>query len=534
VIELQEVTFTYDGASAPVFSKTSLALSEGGLHLVVGSTGSGKTTLLGLCNGHVPHFTGGRLEGEVLIGGRSISTSRPRDFADLVGMVRQNPSRSFVADTVTHELVYVMGNLGWSRKAMRSRLDEILEDLDLADLAQRPLNQLSGGQAQRVAIGAALAAAPRLLVLDEPTSGLDVATAQGVLQLLQRQIAATGLTVVLSEHRLERVIGLASSVVVVDHGAVTSGTPVHMMERSPVVPPIVELSRAQGFQPLPLTVGEAEVHRADLLERLGASEPNAPRPQSPDVVGMVEDVTISYQGISALSAVTVCLHPSEVVALVGPNGAGKSTLLGLLCGLASPTTGSVSVGGDRPNALRPTDLVKRVGLIPQDPGLLLYATSVEGECHEADRDSHRASGTTLSWFQRFQPSVDARRHPSDLSEGQRLCLALAIIMATAPPIILLDEPTCGLDNAAKEHLGEVLIALAREGTSVMVATHDVEFMAEIADRIIVLQDGRVVADGPARQVMTSGKAPASEIFRLTSPVSWFTTKEILRALAETP
>ena len=534
MIEFDEVTFTYDGASAPVFANTSLSLAEGGLHLVVGATGSGKSTLLGLCNGHVPHFTGGFVEGKVTVDGKSIEHARPRDFAEFVGMVRQNPRSSFVADTVAHELVYAMENLGWSRAAMRTRLDEILEQLQLGDLANRPLNQLSGGQAQRVAIGAALAAKPRLLILDEPTSGLDIDTAQGVLNLLVNTVTNDGLTVVLSEHRLERVVGLAQQVVVVDRGVVHTGEPSTMMAMSPVVPPIIDLARCQGFAPLPLTVDAARVHRAVLMERLQSHEPEVPRVQREEVVAEVDDVTISYLGRCAIKNVTVTLHRGEVVALVGPNGAGKSTLLGLLSGLAVPTSGSVRVDGDAPSTLRPMQLVKRVGLIPQDPGLVLYGTSVERECSEADHDAGRQPGTTASWFRRFQPEVDVARHPRDLSEGQRLCLALAVIMATAPPLILLDEPTCGLDNAAKEHLGEVLTGLAREGTSVVVATHDVEFMAEIADRIIVLSNGSVVADGPARLVISRGDAPAPQIFELTSPEPWLTTGEVLAALARQP
>ncbi|MEI7479259.1 MAG: ATP-binding cassette domain-containing protein, partial [Actinomycetes bacterium] len=514
-----------------VFSEISLELPEGGLHLVVGATGSGKSTLLGLCNGHVPHFTGGLLEGTVTVGGISIQHARPRDFAEFVGMVRQNPRSSFVADTVAHELIYAMENLGWSRAAMRRRLDEVLEELHLTDLANRPLNQLSGGQAQRVAIGAALAAKPRLLILDEPTSGLDIDAAHEVLNLLAQGVSSQGLTVIVSEHRLERVIGLADTVVVVDQGCVTSGTPTEMMAVSPVVPPIVELGRQRGLSPLPLTVAEARPHRDALVAQLQDVSVPVARATRDEVIAEISKVTISYLGRSALSEVTARFHPGEVLALVGPNGAGKSTLLGLLSGLAVPTTGTVTVGGDAPTALDPTQLVKRVGLIPQDPGLLLYSTSVARECSEADRDAGRPNGTTASWFERFQPSVDRDRHPSDLSEGQRLCLALAVIMATAPPMVLLDEPTCGLDNAAKDHLGAVLMDLAREGTCVVVATHDVEFMAEIAGRIIVLSEGKLLADGPAREVVVSGHAPSPEIFQLTAPEPWLTTSEILLSLA---
>ncbi len=534
MIEFLDTTVRYDGAINAVFAPTSFSLQGGALHLVIGPTGAGKTTLLGLLNGHVPHFTGGRVDGDVRVGGRSIRDFRPRDFADLVGVVRQNPRTGFVADTVEHEIAYAMENLGFSRSAMHERVTVLLEQLELGDLRSRKLQTLSGGQAQRVAIAAALSAAPSVLVLDEPTSGLDPEAAASVVGILEELVALHGVTVVVSEHRLERIIGSANSLVVVDGGNIRHGTPSEAMADASVIPPIVELGRALKWSPLPLTVATGSQHSEELKGRLASHHPSPRRLSTESPIAVVDGVTVSFGASNALLAIDVQVRPREVTALVGHNGAGKSTLLGLLCGLVSPSSGGVLVGGEDPLSLDPQALVGRVGLIPQDPGLLLYSSSVERELNEADRDGGLEPGTSAAWFAQFQPEVEGSRHPRDLSEGQRLCLALAIVMASAPPLLLLDEPTCGLDNHAKEHLGIVLGKLADQGTAIVLASHDVEFIATVSDRVIELDNGVLVSSWPARNRPTSRKTFTSQMQELLGSAEWLTAKEVLDAVRGTP
>ena len=221
MIRLEDVGVTYDGSNRPALAGVSLAVDEGELVLAVGPTGSGKSTLLRCLNGLVPHFSGGTLTGTVWVGGRTTRDHRPRDLADLVGFVVQDPRSSFVTDTVEDELAYGMETLGTSPPAMRRRVEETLDLLGLADVRDRTLDELSGGQQQRVAIGAVLAAGPRILVLDEPTSALDPVAAEEVLATLHRLVHDLGMTVVLAEHRLERVIHHADRVVVVENGRVS-------------------------------------------------------------------------------------------------------------------------------------------------------------------------------------------------------------------------------------------------------------------------------------------------------------------------
>jgi energy-coupling factor transport system ATP-binding protein len=279
VIELSSVTVTYPGqeASHPALREVTFTVDEGELVLVVGPTGSGKSTLLRCVNGLVPHFSGGTMTGSVRVDGRDTRTHRPRDMADVVGLVGQDPLASFVTDTVEDELAYGMETLGVDPSAMRRRVEETLDLLGLAEVRDRTLAELSGGQQQRVAIGAVLTAGPRILVLDEPTSALDPVAAEDVLAALHRLVHDLGVTVLLAEHRLERVVHHADRVLLVDQGTVSAPLePAEAMARSLVHPPVVELGRRLGWSPLPLSVRDARRRAGDLRARLEAASRDSP------------------------------------------------------------------------------------------------------------------------------------------------------------------------------------------------------------------------------------------------------------------
>jgi energy-coupling factor transport system ATP-binding protein len=540
MIEFDSVTLTYADAPAPVLRDLDLRIDEGELCLVVGPSGSGKSTLLRLINGLVPHFTGGRLEGRVVVDGRDTRTHRPRDLADVVGFVDQDPLAGFVTDVVEDELAYAMESLGLAPGLMRRRVEETLDLLALAPLRQRPLRTLSGGERQRVAIGAALTAHPRVLVLDEPTSALDPGAAEEVLASLQRLVHDLGVTVVLAEHRLERVVQYADRVVVVPGpGAPLSvGAPAAIMSDAPVAPPVVELGRLAGWSPLPLTVRDARRAAAGLREDLADTlETHVTPPHEASASAPVVDVDeahVSYGRRSVLTGVRLTAAAGEVVALMGRNGAGKSTLLATLAGLRTPYRGRVRVRGANPATLAPRDLIAHVGLVPQQPGDLLYADSVAAECRDADRDAGLPPGTTARMLRALTPDVDPDRHPGDLSEGGRLLLALAIVLAPRPPVVLLDEPTRGLDYRAKARLVDVVAELAREGRAVLLATHDVELAAEVSTRTVVIADGDVVADGPTRSVVVGSPMFAPQIAKVLAPLPVLTMSDVRRYLEAAP
>ncbi|MFC8227116.1 ABC transporter ATP-binding protein [Streptomyces sp. NPDC057287] len=567
MIRFEHVSVRYEGAGSPTLSGVDLTVPEGELVLVVGPSGVGKSTLLGAVSGLVPHFTGGTLTGRVTVGGRDTRTHKPRELADLVGTVGQDPLAHFVTDTVEDELAYGMESLGLAPDVMRRRVEETLDLLGLAELRDRPIATLSGGQRQRVAIGSVLTPHPRVLVLDEPTSALDPAAAEDVLAVLQRLVHDLGTTVLMAEHRLERVVQYADQVLLLPAPgtAPVMGAPADIMALSPVRPPVVALGRLVGWDPLPLSVRDARRRAVDLRERLADVEPPpretpadtsvtplpspaAPRPgflgrllgrrphtaPSGPLAGggatRVEGLGVRHGRVQALRGVTLSVTPGETVALMGRNGAGKSTLLSTLVGMTAPTTGSVLVGGMEPSRTAPRDMVRRVGLVPQEPRDLLYADTVAAECAAADSDAGAPAGSCRALVSELLPGVPDDVHPRDLSEGQRLALALALVLTARPPLLLLDEPTRGLDYAAKARLVGVLRRLAAGGHAIVLATHDVELAAELADRVVILADGEVVADGPTRQVVVSSPAFAPQTSKIMAPREWLTVSQVRTAL----
>ncbi|WP_079404838.1 ABC transporter ATP-binding protein [Streptomyces sp. 3211] len=615
MIRFEQVSVTYEGAAGPSLRDVDLEIPEGELTLLVGPSGVGKSTLLGAVSGLVPHFTGGTLRGRVTVAGRDTRTHKPRELADVVGTVGQDPLAHFVTDTVEDELAYGMESLGLPPAVMRRRVEETLDLLGLNELRDRPIATLSGGQQQRVAIGSVLTPHPKVLVLDEPTSALDPAAAEEVLAVLQRLVHDLGTTVLMAEHRLERVVQYADRVLLLPSpgAAPVIGGPAEIMAVSPVHPPVVALGRLAGWSPLPLSIRDARRRSAPLLTRLsppaspapsnasghpsppaspaagparpaasqGSAPDPAPRapaglhiPASPafeargsgggapvagapgllarllrrgrptpdpapapapgpgpgDSPAELHRVTVRRGRVQALHEVTLTVAPGETVALMGRNGAGKSTLLSTLVGTVAPTTGEVSVGGRTPHRTPPPEMVRRVGLVPQEPRDLLYADTVAAECAAADSDAAAAPGTCRALVSALLPDVPDDIHPRDLSEGQRLALALALVLTGRPALLLLDEPTRGLDYAAKVRLIEILRGLAAEGHAIVLATHDVELAAELAHRVVILAGGEVVADGPTAEVVVSSPAFAPQVAKVLAPGHWLTVTQVAEAL----
>jgi energy-coupling factor transport system ATP-binding protein len=520
VIDLRGISFSFD--DQVVLHDIDLTVDEGELVLVAGPTGSGKSTLLGVVTGLVPRFSGGRLTGDVRLDGRSIVADPPRERAEHIGYVAQDPAAGFVTDTVEEELAYGMEQLGVPGDTMRRRVEETLDLLGIADLRARDLSTLSGGQQQRVAIGSVLTMHPRLLVLDEPTSALDPTAAEEVLATLTRLVHDLGVSVLLAEHRLERVVPFADRMgLLTGAGRLQLGTPADVLSESPIAPPIVELGRTAGWSPLPLTVREAR-RRARELD-LGPPPQAEPVMEHGDVQLSVRGLTVVHGRTVAVNGVSVELSRGQVTALMGRNGSGKSSLLWAMQGSGGRYAGKVSVRGTDPATLKPSERRQLVGMLPQNASDLLYLETVDDEC-AAGGPGCRAI------LDELVPGVPGDRHPRDLSEGQRLALALALVLAPGPPVLLLDEPTRGLDYAAKHALAVTLRRLASEGRVVLVSSHDVEFVARVADDVVVLADGEVVSSGPVRRVVAESPAFAPQVTKVLGP-PWLLVDEVALAVA---
>ncbi len=400
MIRFEQVSVRYDGRAEPVLRAVDLLIPEGDLVLVAGRTGTGKSTLLGAVNGLVPHFTGGTLSGEVTVEGRSTRTHRPRDLAEVVGYVGQDPLAGFVTDTVEEEVAYGLEQLGLAPEAMRKRVEETLDLLGIAELRRRALTDLSGGQQQRVAIASVMAAHPRVLVLDEPTSALDPTAAQDVLSALTTLVHDVGLTVLLAEHRLERVMHAADSMIwVAGDGTTLHGDPAEVLLASDLRPPLAALAATLQLadraavgprSPAPGAAGAGPPVPTRRAARQGAGQPRPGRPGPARGAGprCPRAVRASAGG----GGVDLALAPGTVTGLMGRNGSGKSSLLWALQGSGRRSAGRVSLAGDvDPADLAPAAARRRVTLVPQRASDLLYLDTVEQELDQADAGDQVAS-----------------------------------------------------------------------------------------------------------------------------------------------
>jgi len=511
-IEYRGVSFAYPDAPGRALDGVDLDVAPGEVLLVIGSSGSGKSTLLRAANGLVPHASGGRFTGDVVAFGRSTRSHHPRELADVVGFVAQDPEAQFVVDRVETDVAFVLENLGLPPEAMRRRVEETLDALGIAHLRHRSPATLSGGERQRAAIAGALAAAPNALVLDEPTSQLDPQGAEDVLGAVTRLNADLGTTVVLAEHRLERAAPLADQAVVVADGRTgVPGSPTTVVAGYPGAPSVTRLARLLGWDPPPLTVRDARRFAATTDLPPGPDVLAAGLEAPGEVLLTARDLAVELDGQVVLRDASLTLARGEVVALLGRNGAGKTTLLRALGHLVSPVRGTV-------------DGAATVAYVPQDPNTLLLAPTVRRELADTLRLVSRPDdGAIDHWLELLGLEPVAERHPRSLAGGERQRVAIATVAVGGAEVLLLDEPTRGMDAASRSALERAVAEHARAGGAVVLATHDVELAARCATRAVVLGDGDIVAAGAARSVL-AGSLFAPQTLRVLPP--YLTVEEV--------
>jgi energy-coupling factor transporter ATP-binding protein EcfA2 len=539
VAELTGVSFRYPATPDWAIHQVDWTVERGSFTVIAGASGSGKSTLLRTLNGLVPHYSGGRFGGRVLVAGRDTRRNGPRDLASSVGFVFQDPEAQLVMTRVEDEIAFGPEQFGMSRQAMRVRVEESLDLVGIAHLRDREIATLSGGERQRLAIAASLALRPAMLVLDEPTSQLDPWSAEEVIGGLVRLNHDLGLTVVLAEHRLERVTSEADELrFSLTDGGWLAGSPRGVLADTRVppafLPPVARLGRALGWSPLPVTVREGR--RAVALDGrrpLPPSEPIGTVAGRPVVETADLRLGHAIPGGTAevLRRVDLSIRPGEILALMGRNASGKTTLLRAIAGLIEPLSGSIVIGGA---IRRHGDFGDgRIGYLPQDPGSLLFSETVADDLRMSQRAAGQRTMRSLpdipNLLVRLGLDGVAERHPRSLSGGQRQRVAIGAVLAGGPEVVLLDEPTRGMDGDRKAGLSDLLRGLASQGIAIVMATHDVELAATVASRVVMLGGGEVVADGDPRAILGTALSYGPQMSKLYGP-AFLTVEDVTRGL----
>ncbi len=526
LISFEQVTYRYPDAERPALDDVSIELHPGEFCLLAGLSGCGKSTLLRAACGLVPHFHGGRFAGRVEVAGLDTREHGPARLGAFVGALFQDPETQLVTSSVRAELSLALESRGEGASAVARGVEEVALALGIDALLDRSTHELSGGEQQRVALGAALAGRPRVVLLDEPTLQLDPVAGDELIGLLRRLNQEWETTIVLAEHRLERCLSAADRVIALDAGQIVcDGAPADFVRWASAHSPALQTPGAKlfaiaGLSPAPVGVRQARatLRAKGLLPEaedpaagrgstaavvrdprsLGETAPSAePQPSRRGRRKNAPQPALELRGVwhelrdgpAILRGASLELMAGETVALMGRNGAGKSTLLRHAAGLLEPTRGRIERAG-------------RVALLMQNPGDYFIHEHVS---QETSRPALAAAG-----LQEL-----AARHPRDLSGGERQRLALAIVTdGETPAVLALDEPTRGMDRSGKAELAEELRRRAGEGQAVIVATHDPEFAAACARRAVLLADGRVIADGPTAELLAGGWYFATETARI--------------------
>ncbi len=534
MISIEELTFVYSGAKEPSLKNIDLKIGRGEFVLVTGPSGGGKSSLCRCLNGLIPHFYGGEIAGRVAVSGMDTLEHSTKELATRVGMVFQDPENQLVSMDIEREIAFGLENLSFPRDLIARRIEESLDTLGIAHLRYRQIHELSGGEKQKVAIASVLALHPDILILDEPTSELDPKGAEEVLSVVTRLNDELGLTVIIVEHRLDRVLQYVDRLIVIGDGEIALDGGVadivsnHYGELSRLgvgVPPLLRLVnelRARGFgvERVPLTVkeGRAVLERAfrDVeggLETAGGNGGGRP---------LVETKRLYYTypetGLTALKNVTLRIDEGEFVAIMGRNASGKSTLVKHFNRLLEPTKGKVVIEGTDTGRATVAELASKVGFVFQNPNDHLFADTVEEEISYTMQnlgfDLAEIEERVRGMLAEFGLEQYRRRYPRTLSGGEKQRVALASVLAVRPRILILDEPTRGMEYHLKSELMEFLEEYRARGNTVVLVSHDVELVAEYADRVILLSEGGIVVDGEKHRVMSQALLFSPQINRL--------------------
>lgn len=532
VITIKDLTYFYPDSQKPSLDRINLEIPEGQFVLVVGGSGSGKSTLIRALAGLIPEYYGGTYRGKIFIDDSEVKSIDRRSLVQQVGLVFQNPESQLVMTNVEQEIAFGLENLGLPNSLMKRRIMEVTSALGLSNYLHSFIPELSGGQKQKVALSSVLAMQPNILLLDEPTSQLDPIAGEDILTMIRRLNEENGITVVLIEQRLERCFHLADRILVMDNGQIVYDH--HAPEvishwavknNTPFIPPLAKLFAGIGYPKVPVTVKQGRRILRSLYLPGNSSTPkpvtlatkNEAIKTGPEKCLVdIQNLWFTYpNGEEVLKDINLKIMPGDFMVLMGENGAGKTTLVRNINGLLKPGRGKITVWGQDTRKSSVEELASVVAYLSQDPNDYLFLPTVRKEIKFTLNNLGLADdGISQEIMTRLKLTSYAETNPRDLSTGERQRVALASVLVSKPKLLLLDEPTRGLDYLLKEELGKILLQLRAAGTTILTITHDVEFAAEYADKIILMADGTIISQGSKYEMLSDSTFYSPQISKL--------------------
>ncbi|HEX3010890.1 MAG TPA: energy-coupling factor transporter ATPase [Syntrophomonadaceae bacterium] len=531
-IQIKDLTYYYPNTRKPALDKINLEIPEGQFTLILGGSGSGKSSLVRAMAGLVPEFYGGNYTGAVYLDGRELRQMERRSVAKTVGMVFQDPESQLVMSNVEQEIAFGMENLGMPNDLMKRRLVEVTSALGLSDCLHSFVPELSGGQKQKVVLASVLAMQPQILILDEPTSQLDPVAGEEILSIIKRLNEESGITVILVEQRLEKCFHLADRILVLDKGRIVSDHKEPdalaywaLKNGSPFIPPLAKLFASVDFPEIPVTVkqGRKLLKPFYKLSKAALTADSRQKAEIKEVINNkpvldMKNVWFTFEnGTEALKNINLHLNPGDFTVVMGESGAGKTTLLKIINGLLKPGRGTVKLLNKDIRKSTVEEIALYAAYLTQNPNDYLFLPTVQEELGFNLKNLNLPDGEIVAEIlSKLKLSSFKEANPRDLSTGERQRVALAAVLTVKPQLLLLDEPTRGLDYQLKGELGEILLQLKVQGTAVLAVTHDIEFAAEYATHVVLMADGSIIASGSKYEMLSNSPFYSPQINKLFS------------------
>lgn len=518
VVNIRNVTFNYPECEESAVKNINLKINEGEFLLIVGPSGCGKSTLIRLINGLVPNYHGGTISGEVYLGKDNIENLEQLQIIRKIGMVYQHPEKQIILQDVEREIAFGLENLNRDINSMKRNVAEVMSLLDLKKIKHKQTGEISGGEKQKIAIASVLSMDPDVIIFDEPISQLDPISADEVLNSIKKLNTELGKTIVLVEQRIDKCFSMADRVVYMENGEIVGeGTPYNIpknINKKCYMPSLTYLFKQANISNIPVDLKEAR--KVISKSNLNIKEKECEELEHKDIVLEAKKIQFSYEkGKETLKDISFTLKKGEVLSVMGENGAGKSTLFKILTGLIDEYRGNVLISGKNIRDMKIEDIIKSIGYLSQNPNDYFGRETVFQEVAYTLRNIGEYSEESIMKVLELLNIVHLKdKNPRDLSGGEKQRVAIACTMVTEPDILILDEPTRGMDSIAKDNLGRIIRELANRGKSIVLITHDTNFAGDYAHKAMLLFAGEVIAMGNAEDILCDSIYYSPQVSRL--------------------